>query len=60
MVAGVCGGIADYVKVDPNVVRLAFALFMLVGAGFLAYFAAWLLMPLAGEEKSIAARWLQR
>ena len=42
---GVCGGIAEYLDVDPTVVRLAWALFTLLGgAGGLAYIIALLVM----------------
>jgi phage shock protein PspC (stress-responsive transcriptional regulator) len=43
VVAGVCGGIADALDVDPTLVRLVFALLSLAGgAGILLYFALWL------------------
>jgi len=46
MVAGVCGGIADYFGIDPVIVRvIAVALVFAGGAGLLAYVAAWLLVP---------------
>lgn len=47
MVAGVCGGVADYLGVDPTLVRLLTvvgALFSF-GAVAVAYVAAWILMP---------------
>ena len=48
---GVCGGIAEYLDVDPTIVRLAWVLFTLfVGAGILAYIIALLVMPNAPEE----------
>jgi len=48
MLAGVCGGIADYFKLDPTVVRLAWALITIftMGTGLLAYLVAMLIMPL--------------
>ena len=46
MVAGVCGGIAEYFNVDPTVVRIAWAILSIVGAlGILAYVICWILMP---------------
>ena len=43
---GVCGGIAEYLDVDPTVIRLAWVLFALVlGGGILAYIIALLVMP---------------
>jgi phage shock protein PspC (stress-responsive transcriptional regulator) len=46
LVGGVCGGLAEYFGIDPLIVRIiAVALIFAGGAGFLAYFAAWLLVP---------------
>lgn len=46
VLAGVCGGIAAYVDLDPVIVRLAWVLFTLfVGSGAVAYLVAWFLMP---------------
>jgi phage shock protein PspC (stress-responsive transcriptional regulator) len=47
MIAGVCSGVADYLGIDPTVVRLAAvvgAIFS-VGAVAVAYLVAWILMP---------------
>jgi phage shock protein PspC (stress-responsive transcriptional regulator) len=47
MIAGVCGGVAKHLGVDPLIVRLsAVALAFAGGAGLVAYLAAWLLAPL--------------
>ena len=45
MIAGVCGGIAEYFNVDPTLVRIAAVFFLLWGAGFLAYMIAWIVIP---------------
>lgn len=46
MIAGVCGGLADYLNLDPTVVRLIFMLlFFLGGHGLLVYLILWLVMP---------------
>jgi phage shock protein C len=48
-IAGVCGGLADYFKVDPTLVRVVWAVLTIVpGAivlGILAYLVAWFIMP---------------
>ena len=50
MLGGVCGGIARHLDVDPVIVRIAtVALVCAVGAGAVAYIAAWILMPLDDE-----------
>jgi phage shock protein C len=48
-IAGVAGGIAEYLQVDSSVVRLIWLLAILFGgAGLLAYIIAWIVIP---EEK---------
>lgn len=44
---GVCGGLADYLGVDANLIRVVVAVATLLGAGSLvvAYIVAWFLMP---------------
>ena len=46
MLAGLCGGIAEYFDVDPSLVRLAWVLFCAVGgSGVLAYIVAAIIIP---------------
>lgn len=46
MLAGVCGGLADYFEIDPTIIRLAFVLAVLIGGtGILAYLIMWLIVP---------------
>ena len=46
-IAGVCGGIAEYLNIDSTVVRLICVLMILgYGAGLLAYIIAAIVMPL--------------
>lgn len=46
MLAGVCGGIAEYFDVDPSLVRLAWVLFCAMGgSGVLAYIVAAIIIP---------------
>ncbi len=47
---GVCGGIADYLDLDPTIVRLVWALVTIFSGlviGTVMYFVAWIVMPLA-------------
>ncbi|MCM0621222.1 PspC domain-containing protein [Nocardioides bruguierae] len=46
---GVCGGLAEHLDVDANLVRLAVVAGTVLGAGVLVvvYVAAWLLVPQA-------------
>lgn len=51
MVAGVCGGIAEYFRLDPALVRLGWLLFCAAGSsGFLVYIIAALIIPQGVEE----------
>jgi len=46
VIAGVCGGIAEYFSTDPTIVRLVWgAAFFLGGTGFIAYIVAAIIMP---------------
>lgn len=48
-ICGVCGGLAEYLGIDPTVIRLVWALVGLCGAGILAYIVAALVMPVKNE-----------
>ena len=44
--AGVCGGIAEYLGWDPTLVRVAWIILTLLGgSGILIYLILWLVMP---------------
>ncbi len=46
VIAGVCGGIGEYLDVDPVIIRLIWiSTIFLRGAGILAYLIAWLVIP---------------
>jgi signal transduction histidine kinase len=54
--AGVCGGIAEALDVDPTLVRLVFALLALAGgAGVVLYAAAWFAMRDPYDDKPLVA-----
>ncbi len=58
-IAGVCGGIAEHLEVDPTIVRLVWVALSVVPGGFvggaLAYLIAWIIIPKAPELASTAA-----
>jgi phage shock protein PspC (stress-responsive transcriptional regulator) len=55
MIAGVASGIARYLGVDTNIVRIAFVVLAFVGGAALPlYVAGWLLIPEDGADQSIA------
>lgn len=46
MICGVCGGIGEYLGIDPTVVRLLWIVFSAMGgAGLLAYIIAAIIIP---------------
>lgn len=52
MIAGVCAGLAEYLNLDPTVVRIAYVLltFFTVFSGAIVYLILWLVIP---EQKMI-------
>ena len=44
VIAGVCGGLAQYFEVDATLIRLVFAVLGLAGPGFPLYFILWFVM----------------
>jgi phage shock protein PspC (stress-responsive transcriptional regulator) len=52
MIAGVCGGLAEYFQIDTTLVRLIALIALLAGGvGFLAYLVAWIIIPVNPEHK---------
>ncbi len=46
MLCGVCGGLAEYLDMDPTVIRLLTVLLCcMAGSGVVAYIAAAIIMP---------------
>ena len=46
ILGGVCGGLANYLRLDPAVVRIIFVLIAFGwGLGFLLYFVLWMVLP---------------
>ena len=53
MLGGVCGGLGNYLGIDPTFIRIFF--FIMVfggGAGFWIYLLLWILVPEEGIEQS--------
>ncbi len=50
-ICGVCGGIGEYLNIDPTVVRLIWVLITLAscGTGLIAYIIAAIVMPESNE-----------
>ena len=52
MLAGVCGGLAEFLGWDPTLTRVVFVLVSIFSAAFpgiIVYLVLWLLMPQAPE-----------
>ncbi len=46
MLGGVCAGIAEYLDLDPTVIRVVWVLMVFfAGVGILLYIILWLIMP---------------
>jgi phage shock protein PspC (stress-responsive transcriptional regulator) len=57
----VAGGLGDYLNVDPVLIRAAFAGLMIFGgAGLVLYTLGWLLIPVEGQELSMAESAIRR
>jgi phage shock protein C len=54
MIAGVCGGLAEYFEIDASVVRLVFVAISLVTAlipMLIFYIIAWIIIPVEEPKK---------
>ncbi len=46
IIAGVCGGLGQYINVDPTLIRLIFIVLALLGGpGIIVYLIMWLIVP---------------
>lgn len=52
MIAGVCGGLADYLGWDPSMVRILYALISIFTAfsGVIFYIILWIIIPENNNE----------
>ncbi len=58
ILGGVCSGLANYLRIDPTIVRILFALITFggFGAGFLLYIILWIILPSRSVEQTIRRR----
>lgn len=56
--AGVCGGLGEYLNIDPTIIRILFVLvtllFSMVFGGLVIYAILWAVMPEAGSDAPTA------
>ena len=58
--AGVAGGLADYLGVDPLVIRIAFVVLTPFGIGIPLYLVGWVAMPSPSMPQTYVERWFGR
>ncbi|HEV2483777.1 MAG TPA: PspC domain-containing protein [Puia sp.] len=57
ILGGVCAGLANYLKIDPAIVRIIFVLLCTGwGAGFLVYIVLWLILPTRALPAAVRKR----
>lgn len=56
IIAGVAGGLGEYLDIDPVLIRIVFVVTAFFGgSGLLAYIIAWIIMPEAPREQTMDA-----
>jgi phage shock protein PspC (stress-responsive transcriptional regulator) len=57
ILGGVCAGLANYLKIDPAIVRIIFVLLTIGwGAGFLVYIILWVILPTRALPAAVRKR----
>jgi phage shock protein PspC (stress-responsive transcriptional regulator) len=53
MIAGVCGGLGEYLNVDPTIIRVVGVILIFAkGIGLLAYLVGWIIIPRRPEMEA--------
>lgn len=62
LLGGVCGGIANYLRIDASLVRILFAIITFggFGAGILIYILMWIILPSRSLERNVIRKRLFR
>jgi phage shock protein C len=55
MIAGVCGGIAEYFNIDPVIIRLIAVILLFPGGlpGLLPYIILWIVVPVRPQATTL-------
>lgn len=54
MIGGVCAGLGEYFDIDPTIVRLIWAIAVLMGgSGVLLYLILWIVVPTESSVKKV-------
>jgi phage shock protein C len=57
LIAGVCGGLGQYLGIDSTLVRIGFVLLTLAGVSPLLYIVLWVVLPL---DTALSSSWTQQ
>lgn len=61
VMGGVCGGIGIYLKTDPAIIRILFALITIAwGTGIIIYLLLWIFLPIASKQQITIKKRLYR
>jgi phage shock protein PspC (stress-responsive transcriptional regulator) len=61
LLGGVSAGLADYLDIDPVLIRIAFVVLALLGgSGVLLYVAGWLLIPADDTDRAIVQDFMEK
>jgi len=54
LIAGVCGGLGDFLGTDPTIIRLSWALITILSLwiGVVGYVLSWIIIPEEGSYKN--------
>jgi phage shock protein C len=56
LVAGICGGIGEYLEIDPNVIRVIWVIITAITGfvpGIVVYILLWIILPQRGQARPI-------
>ena len=61
VIAGVCGGLARYLRIDPLILRILFVVLAMVnGIGLMVYLVMWIVVPSAGAQPGTQEETIRR
>jgi phage shock protein C len=55
-IAGICGGIGEYLEIDPNVIRVIWVILTVITgfiAGIIIYILLWIILPEGGQVRPV-------
>lgn len=55
-IAGICGGIGEYLEIDPNVIRVIWVIVTVLSGffpGIIIYILLWIILPEEGQARPV-------